>query len=240
MKSKLLLLTAALGLVATSGWAQLTTGDLSIIGFNSENPDQITFVLWEDITSGTQIYFGDNGFDNSNQLYDNEGDGVWEATSNLSAGTVIQLDPASDSASVGTFDSTSLSLATTGDQIFAGTTDLDTAGSYAGTLLHGINSNGSDWQSSGGQDTNESYLPSALNVTHGNIHISAENAQYTGSRSFTSLGDAKNAVHNTSNWTTSTSPLSLDTTVFTIPESSSIVLITIVGLAALGVLRNRK
>jgi hypothetical protein len=39
----------------------LTAGDLAIIGFNGDNPDQFAFVLLVDIESGTEITFTDSG-----------------------------------------------------------------------------------------------------------------------------------------------------------------------------------
>ena len=39
----------------------LEAGDLAIIGFNGDNPDQFAFVLLVDIESGTEITFTDSG-----------------------------------------------------------------------------------------------------------------------------------------------------------------------------------
>ena len=43
------------------GQTTLSAGDIAITGFNSDNPDQFSFVLLEDVLSTTQIKFTDEG-----------------------------------------------------------------------------------------------------------------------------------------------------------------------------------
>ncbi|QEG22424.1 hypothetical protein MFFC18_23040 [Mariniblastus fucicola] len=36
-------------------------GDISIIGFQSDNPDSVSFVVWQDVAIGDSIDFWDHG-----------------------------------------------------------------------------------------------------------------------------------------------------------------------------------
>ena len=52
----------------------LVAGDLAIIGFNGDNPDQFAFVLLVDIESGTEITFTDSGVKSDDTFRGNEGE----------------------------------------------------------------------------------------------------------------------------------------------------------------------
>ncbi len=121
----------------------LFPGDIALTSYNSDGDDEFSFVLLENIASGQTIYFTENGWDDdangggANPTWGNttEGTLTWTATSNLTAGTEIQIsDPASSSisASSGTVTrSGSWSVSGTGDVVIA----------YEGT---GIPNNGSE------------------------------------------------------------------------------------------------
>lgn len=84
----------------------LTVGDVAIIGFNYDNPDQFLFVNLVDLASGTQIKFTDNGW-NGTALTTTEGTDTWTAATSYTKGSVISMTP------------TSMNFSTSGDQIFA-------------------------------------------------------------------------------------------------------------------------
>ena len=57
------LLTFSIFLLAFSMNAQcsgLTTGDIAFVGFNTENNDNLAFITFVKIPTGTTIYFTDN------------------------------------------------------------------------------------------------------------------------------------------------------------------------------------
>lgn len=126
--------------------------------FNADNPDGLAFVALVDIPMGEQISFTDNGWISStNFLFTTgrfrSGEGVltWEATTDIAAGTVIEIEDSV--ADIGTvIGGTALALSSSGDQIFAFTGSFDDP-----TLLFGINFQSSSWQtgSPGASDSNE-------------------------------------------------------------------------------------
>ncbi len=83
----------------------LVAGDIAVIGFNYDDPDQIVFVPLVDLAQGTQVSFTDNGW-NGTALTTSEGTFVWTASTAVSKGAVISINP------------TNISFSTSGDQIF--------------------------------------------------------------------------------------------------------------------------
>jgi len=122
MKKNILILILLLAYGFAYGQTTLVPGDIAITGFNSDNPDEITFVLLRDISNTTSIKFTDNGWINSGSFRANEGIIEWTAASDLPCGTeIIITDNSPFSASTGNVtDSPLLQLsATGGDQILA-------------------------------------------------------------------------------------------------------------------------
>ena len=130
----------------------LTAGDTAIIGFATDNPDQFVFVLLTDVESGTQINFTDRGWDSATSTFiAGEGTLTWTATSNLSAGTVIDILDLDDpfTADIGTItDDINFQLAVSGDQIlvYQGT-DLSP------TFINAINMDSSGWSNATGSES---------------------------------------------------------------------------------------
>lgn len=89
------------------GFAQTTlvSGDIAVIGFNYDDPDQIVFVPLVDLAQGTQVSFTDNGW-NGTALTTNEGTYVWTAATAIAKGTTVSINP------------TGIAFSTSGDQIF--------------------------------------------------------------------------------------------------------------------------
>lgn len=228
----------------------LQVGDISIVGYNSNTPDQgFAFVTWEDLGAGTVIKFTDCGWNNTNTnatgaARASEQTVIWTNSTGepIVAGTVIRI--VNLTASLGTASggaSNGLSgISTGGDQLIAyqgpatsGTyPDYSTSGvsgTFAGRVIYGLTFGTSGWRTSGAADANSSYLPSHLNVTNGNIAIVnspiARDAQYTGSRNgFSTFADYKAAVNNPSNWTlnTTTTAITIDLTEFTLATGSAV------------------
>ena len=80
------------------GQTTLSEGDIAITGVNSDTPDEFSFVLLRDISSGTIINFTDKGWlANGGWRLNTTGNNVlegiltWTATTDLPCGTVIVL-----------------------------------------------------------------------------------------------------------------------------------------------------
>ncbi len=133
-----------------SSLAQTTLGlgDVAITGYQSDNPDKISFVLLTCVESGTEIHFTDfgwlstGGFRIAGSGTTKEGVLTWTSDTDLSCGAVITMLPGSNEVNSGTISSGSLwpnsiSLEVAGDQVFV------FQGSLASpTLLTGIQMNG--------------------------------------------------------------------------------------------------
>ena len=213
----------------TAGTTTLAVGDISIIGFRSDDNDGLTFVPWIDLNPGTVIKFTDNAFDGTT-FNTNENEVIWTSPITLvTAGTVIVIggpDYSNGSGSnIGSTTGALNGLSASGDNIFA----YQGTSISASNVIFGIHVDGSTgWLTTGSPTTNNSYLPSTLNVAGGNIALSeVDNTQYTGTRVALSYAIHKSNVLNTSNWTGNDDPVvfgSLISTPFTlsVPVSPSV------------------
>lgn len=192
---------ALTGTIGTA--ANLSSGDITILGANGTGTDRFSFVTWVSIPNNTVITFTDNAWETaSGPLRTNENTLVWQNNtgSPIAAGTVIVFECAVSPATVdlGQVVSGSLNgLANGGDNIFA----------YQGpicnpTFLHGFITGG-NWITVGLVSNANSYLPASLNNANGNIALTTGgNGEYTGSRSSqTVLNNYRALVNNTANWT---------------------------------------
>lgn len=234
----------------------LNVADISVVGWNANSPDDFAFVSWVELPANIIIKFTDNGFNgtapNSQNTTGNargtEGFVIWKNTTGnpIAAGTVIIINGLS--ANLGTASAGTASvgmnggLASGGDQIFAYQgnaltgANADFAGTgtsttFSGNLLFGLHFQGSggqsSWRTGGSTTSNDSYLPTELNVANANIAFgsSVSYGQYTGTRSGqATLAAYKTLVTNPANWTTGTGAsgtVSLDNTAFTISTSTA-------------------
>ena len=192
----------------------LSPGDIAITGFSCDNPDQFVFVLLNDVETGTQIHFTDRGWDSvAGAFRAGEGTLTWTATSNLTAGTVVDILDLEDpfTADVGTVtDDPNFQLSGSGDQILA----------YQGndtspTFINAINMDGNDggWSNATGQESTA--LPPGL--------TDGLNAMYFGevdNGSFICPSDPIEATEstlislivNTNNWELENGPFTVTTT----------------------------
>lgn len=239
----------------------LSVGDISIIAMNGNTPDNFAFVNWVDINPNMVIKFTDNGWNgvapNSANTATNaratENFVIWRNNTNaiIAAGTVIKIEGLTASVGVATAGSGSglNGLTTGGEQIFAyqgaattgGTPDFVTAvtnHTFSGNVLYGIHMPGSSsnttWLTTGTANSNDSYLPTELNVANGNIVLPAGSVggQYTGTRS--ALGSIiayRTLVNNPANWTTvNTGVVTVDQTAFSInPNPATQIVITAIN-----------
>lgn len=165
------ILILILSVVQVSGQTVFEIGDLAIVGLNANNnlcevpnsgADLVSFVIFEDLTTGTTLDFTDNGWERLYAGFWGTTEGVVRLTrtgGTIPAGTVItvRLDNTTitgvspDAAWTSTtLFGINLNLNQNGDQLFIMqggnfTTTGTHLGSYSGTVLFGFSSSGT-WQ----------------------------------------------------------------------------------------------
>ncbi len=182
--SRTLLLLLVLWPLAAA--AQLTPGDIALVGFRADNPDEFAFVALVPVAGGTQISFTDNGWQASDSFRANEGTFVYTAPSTgLAPGVVVVVtEPAGPA------------FAASGDQILA-YTGSDAAPSF----VYALNVEGdAEWQPDA-ISSNTSALPTGLaNGTTAVAVAELDNVAYTGPTSGTKA-ELLTAIGTPSNWT---------------------------------------
>ena len=173
----------------------LAAGDIAIVAYAMDNPDELSFVCLKAIESSTVIYFTDNGWKSDNTWRSNEGVHTWTASQNYSTGEVVYVTTSGPA------------LSSSGDQIIAfqgsGTTD------NSATMIFGLQCDGSAWDSDA-TTASESAIPNGLtNGTNAIAIPEADNGYYNGTTSGTTAA-LLSAICNTSNWTTNNSRSSYD------------------------------
>ncbi|MFA6598611.1 MAG: endonuclease [Ignavibacteriaceae bacterium] len=134
----------------------LNAGDILIIGFNMDDPDEFAFIPLVDLPAGIIINFTDNGWLSTGSLKTGEGILVWTApVGGVTTGTIVNVSSATPS--IGSIVSSgSFLLSASGDQILA----------YTGTssipnFIYAVNDSGSSWQATA-LSANSSALPAGL------------------------------------------------------------------------------
>lgn len=204
----------------------LSAGDIAIIGVNSDNPDDFSFVLLIDIEANTEIRFTDSGWLDTNQFRSNEGAFKYTAPTNLSAGTVINfgndaVNFASDNdADVG---NNGFNLSSSGDQViaFQGT-------STNPTFIYAVQTNSTLFQTTA-SSSNDSALPNGL--VNGTSAVAVgqasgvgdewDNSVYNMSVTNGTKEEILAAVSNPANWTGSNDTLTIPSSSFTVGDSDN-------------------
>ena len=223
-----------------------SVGDIAIIGINSDNPDQFTFVVINDLAGSTTITFTDSGVNSSGNLRGNEGAVIYETPgTGLSAGTVVSItvnsgnnSSFSASASIGNISNgndsnvgnNGFNLSASGDQVIA-----FTGSSASPNFIAAAQTNSNQFQS-GSNDSNQSDLPPGLTVGTTAVAVGAgsgaesefDNSEYTGPRgNFENNTIALTTINDNSNWSGTDSPITLNTTDF-----SPLLPVTLVNFSA--------
>lgn len=204
---KLLFFCCSLFLCKVSVQAQ----DVILIGFQTGANDQISFVATTNISAGTDIYFRDDEWNGTGFVDANEGTLKYTVpASGLSIGTVVQISAsplsASDGGTVVSADNT-FDLSTNGDMVYA----FYGTGFNAPTEILSLLSVGINTEPTTAEDpTGDPLAPDVLVIY---IPGTNDNAQYNGTRVNTSLTDLINPV----NWVSISSPITLNTALFTFP-----------------------
>jgi endonuclease I len=159
---------------ATSGTSTLSAGDILIIGFNMDDPDEFAFVPLVDLAGGVVINFTDNGWLSTGSLRTGEGTIIWTAPSGgVTHGTIV--DVTTTTASIGTVSSSGFALAVGGDQILA-----YTGSASSPNFLYAINDDSTAWQPTA-YSSNSSALPTGLTEGISAVALNEiDNAIYSG------------------------------------------------------------
>lgn len=192
-----------IGMVAAPAVAQTTlaAGDIAIIGYNFDDPDEFAFVTLIDLEAGTAINFTDNGWTAGGAFRTGEGTLNWVAPAAYSAGDIINPG-------VG-----SMQFSVSGDQILAYQGD-----SSSPTFIYAIHSNDIGWNADA-TSSNESALPTGLvNGTSAVAIPEIDNAVYSGSGTATNQAELLSWIGDITNWTTdNTNRLTMPSGSFTVP-----------------------
>ncbi|MEN8005740.1 MAG: T9SS type A sorting domain-containing protein [Candidatus Krumholzibacteriota bacterium] len=216
MNSRLVIGLLVFGLITASATitnAQLTSGDVAIVGFRSDiSPlaKAFAFVALTTIDAGTEISFTDNGWRNTTVFRIGEGVVTYTVPAGgLAAGTVVYM-PGVD----GGFN-----LSSSGDQIFAFEGSIDGGGVLTGTLLYGYHDNGTAWEADA-TSSNTSALPAALSGANVAMALEMDNYSYTGPTTGTAA-ELLAAINNPANWTGNNSTQPVFPTSFTVNAVSA-------------------
>ena len=116
---KIIVLFVALFLSVAGIIAQtsLAPGDLAFTSYTSDNPDEFSFVVLEDIDSATVISFTDHGWLSTGAFRTNENVIVWTSGVAIAKGTIITIN--STAPSIGSTTGAMPAFSGSGDQVFA-------------------------------------------------------------------------------------------------------------------------
>jgi len=231
--SKIIFLFILTSIYSSSIIAQTTleAGDLAIIGFNGDNPDQFSFVLLVDVTANTEITFTDSGVKSDDTFRGGEGGIKFTASTNYSAGTIITYTgPQSDlpsgdfteanDSNVGNND---MNLSGSGDQIFAFQGSSSTP-----TFIFGFQINSNIWQTDATASTN-SALPSTLTNGVNAVAVGSgsgagsefDNSVYDEALTSGSKASILAVIVNNSNWDGNNSRITFNFSSYTITSSTT-------------------
>ncbi len=144
--------------VTTQAVTVLAPGDLAIIAFQVDTPDQFAFLTFVPIDAGTEIKFTDNGWTDAGALATSEGTITWTApASKFAAGQIVTITAGTPwTADKGTVSTAgSPAFATSGDQLIAYQGSSDNP-----TLLYALST--MPWVTSAAISSNTTYLPTGL------------------------------------------------------------------------------
>ncbi|MFQ6615171.1 MAG: Ig-like domain-containing protein [Fidelibacterota bacterium] len=215
-----------LSLVVLSGGAaaptSLSPGDVAIIGYNYDNPDEFGFVVLVDLDSGTQIYFTDSGVTAEGTFRGGEGavkytvpgEGIPAGSVIIYTGSDSSFVPANDS-HVGTGG---LALSSSGDQIIA-----FQGSSASPSFIYALNAEGEGWQPDANSSNETALPPGLIDGSTALALMEADNGYYSGTTRSGTQRELLQAISLQENWTTSNSRQDSNTwpSSFAVSSSSS-------------------
>jgi hypothetical protein len=219
----------------------LITGDIAFTGYNADTPDQFTFVIFSDVTVGTEITFTDNGWFAAGGFRSGEGMATLTFTSAATAGTEIKVEGTTVTTSniaTATVASNNIALAAGGDQLFAYQGAAPTTG-FECNFLTGFHSNsGGGWEADA-TSSNSSALPGTFTDGVNAIALAPEvdNGFYNRTSVTGTSAVLSTAIYTASDWTTSNSTQTLTVADYTVNPGSGIITLpnapTLAGTASI-------
>jgi len=199
----------ALMSVSALGFGQttLSPGDVAITGFNSDYPDQFSFVLLTDVVATTEVNFTDNGLQTIDYNSTDEGIITWTTDADLSCGTEIIIHEKGSNvytANIGTANESGLgfNLLDNGDQILVFQGDISSA-----SYIYALNFDGSGWVD--GDNAYTTLLPAVLTDGVNALDLGeTDNGEYNCSVT-NDAGALLSSVSDSSNWNLSNSRVTL-------------------------------
>ncbi len=158
-------------------------GEIGIIGYNYDDPDELKIVVLVDVTSGTTISITDNGWTGT-ALSTTEGTYTYTFASAVSKGTVISISP------------TAVAFSTSGDQIF-----IYQGTAASPTFITGIST--TPFITTGAISSTTSYKPAALTAGTNCIAFSTEkdDGKYNVVTNSGSASSIAASIYTLTNWT---------------------------------------
>ena len=136
----------------------LSAGDIAVVSFRNSSPDHFEFVVLTGFTTSETISFTNEGWLNTGSFRGAEGTLVWVApNTGVACGTIVSVDAANSTSSVGTVTSNTLTFGPSGDQLIA----------YQGAhqtpkVIFAINNEGNAVWQSNASSFSDSALPTGL------------------------------------------------------------------------------
>ena len=217
----------ACGLTAGSAMAQLSAGDVAVVGFNTSGADEFAWVALRAIPANTTIKFTDSSVSNGwFRWTEHLGDAVatpgplrWSDTNALQVGSVVRRRfGAVTNWTVGQSAGGRMNLSEEGDQIIVYVGDIGNNGPAdspwrgdpsSATMLFALNFANNGWGLVPGKETSTSMIPPGLSTNEGTaVHVGKKsNGYYNGAR-VGSVTELRRAIATASNWITSTEAFS--------------------------------
>ncbi|WP_165570785.1 choice-of-anchor D domain-containing protein [Flavobacterium aquatile] len=190
-----------------------SVGDISITALANDAPDGISFVNWVPIPVDAELSLTDNAW-NGTSLLLNEETMVWKNNTGnvIPVGTVIYINTVTPSTDLGSVTGVLSGLSTSSENVF-----IYEGSAASPFFIYGLSN--LNWINSGTVTTNNSYLPTALNVVNGNIVTGDfDNVEYSGALApkdeKSSFSAYKLLVNNPANWTKNNTPFALNSVDF--------------------------
>ena len=170
--------------IAQAAASTLGAGDIAIIGYNADNPDEIAFVALNTIDAGTQIHFTDNGWKSDGTFRTGEGTFTWTAAITISPGTIVAPAVAG------------IALSASGDQVLVYQGAANTP-----TFIYALNNEDAGVWQADATSSNTSALPNGLaNGSTAFALDEIDNAVFNGSGPFANCTALRIAAATQSNW----------------------------------------
>ena len=186
-------------------------GDISITALANDTPDGISFVNWVPIPVDAELSFTDNAYE-AGVLKTNEGGSLlWKNNTGsiIPVGTVIYISTLSTSSTdLGSVSGALDGLSASGENLF-----VYEGSAVSPNFIYGLSNLA--WITTGSSSSNNSYLPTELNVPNGNVVTGdSDNVEYSGvlapKDEKSSFSAYKTLVNDPANWSKNNTPFALN------------------------------